>query len=40
MVNVVSVVDVLRHDGWWEGIFVERESEVKYHVYFPGKSGF
>lgn len=34
--DVGSIVDAWWHDGWWEGLVVQKDSEANYHVYFPG----
>jgi len=34
--DVGFVVDAWWHDGWWEGIVVQKDSESNCHVYFPG----
>lgn len=36
-VSAGTIVDAWWHDGWWEGIVIQTESNEKLQVYFPGE---
>lgn len=35
-IDVGTIVDAWWHDGWWEGVVIQKDYEDKLHVYFPG----
>ncbi|WCJ24566.1 hypothetical protein M5689_006516 [Euphorbia peplus] len=37
VIDVGASVDVWRNDVWQEGIVVQKESDDRFHVYFPGE---
>ncbi|KNA03151.1 hypothetical protein SOVF_211930 isoform B [Spinacia oleracea] len=37
VINSGSIVDAWWHNGWWEGIVIQKEANGKFLVYFPGE---
>ncbi|XP_074274824.1 uncharacterized protein LOC141598905 isoform X2 [Silene latifolia] len=35
--NVGTIVDAWQHDGWWEGVVIQKQPGENFRVYFPGE---